>query len=210
MNEIFYNHTYTKEFRKTDCPEDLGSTEVFIVPEAQFCSDISQADADMKAAEYAEAEGPIYANKVGGCCEVYYNTRQEDDFYKNDCPDGEAQDVPLHYVVEAGRVYSKFSTELANHEARKILIEEGQAEANRSGACKTLYYNEDQHGWFRRRCKEGWTAPEKYRRIYAGSVTSFISVEDANRKAKEILQKEAEEWVIEHTDCEPINGGCEF
>lgn len=43
MKEIFYNTTYQKLFKKNDCPENLGSEEMFVVPEAQFCSDISQA-----------------------------------------------------------------------------------------------------------------------------------------------------------------------
>lgn len=43
-----------KVFKKSDCPEDLGSEETFIVHEAEFCSDISQDDADRKAEEFAE------------------------------------------------------------------------------------------------------------------------------------------------------------
>lgn len=91
---MYYNKEYRKAFKKSDCPEDLGSEETFIVHEAEFCSDISQDDADRKAEEFAEKEGPLYANKVGGCCEVYYNTRQEGDFFKNDCPDGQNKNNP--------------------------------------------------------------------------------------------------------------------
>lgn len=210
MKKMYYNKEYRKAFKKSDCLEDLGSEETFIVHEAEFCSDISQDDADRKAEEFAEKEGPLYANKVGGCCEVYYNTRQEGDFFKNDCPDGQKQEQPTHHVVEAGRVWSKFSTEIANYEAAKILEQEGQAAANESGVCKTVYYNEDQHGWFSKRCKEGWKAPEKYRRIYAGTVTSFISADDANEKAKKILEEEGMKWVNENTKCEPVVDECKF
>ena len=72
MKKMYYNKEYRKAFKKSDCPEDLGSEETFIVHEAEFCSDISQDDADRKAEEFAEKEGPLYANKVGGCCKVYY------------------------------------------------------------------------------------------------------------------------------------------
>lgn len=209
MKKMYYNQTYQKLFRKTDCPADLGSEEMFIVPEAQFCSDISQADADRKAEEYAEAQGPAYANRVGGCCEIYYNTRQEADFYKQNCPSGMASE-PVHYVVESGTLYSKYSTELANAEAWKRLIEEGQAAANSNGVCKTVYLNEEQHGWFRKRCRDGWAGPEKYYRIYAGSVSSFISVEDANNKAREMLMEEGQRWVNENTKCEPVVDNCSF
>lgn len=205
MKNMFYNTTYSKMFRKSNCPEDLGSEELFVVPEAQFCSDVSQQDADRKAIEYAETEGPMYANRVGGCCEVYYNTRQEGDFFKKDCPDGMSQEEPVHHVIAAGTVYSRFSTELANADAVERLRSEGQALADSSGVCKTVYYNKEQHGWFSKACREGWKAPEKYRRISAGTVTSFISIEDANRKAKEILDEEGMRWVEENTKCEPIN-----
>ena len=35
------------------------------------------------------------------------------------------QEQPTHHVVEAGRVWSKFSTEIANYEAARILEQEG-------------------------------------------------------------------------------------
>lgn len=209
MNEIYYNKEFKKEFKKNDCPEDLGTTEVFVVPEAQFCSRISQEDADNKALEYANVEGPLYANRMGGCCNVYYSSKQEGDFYKNDCPDGFKQEIPTHYVVEAGRVYSTESVEDANYEARKILKSEGQAAANASGECKNIYWNERQHGFYSKKCRPGWKGPDKYKSKDAGTVYSFVSVEDANRIAKDILDKEAQEWVEENTRCEPIVDPCE-
>lgn len=209
MKKMYYNQTYQKLFRKTDCPANLGSEEMFIVPEAQFCSDISQADADRKAEEYAEVQGPAYANRVGGCCKIYYNTKQEADFYKQDCPSGMASE-PVHYAVEAGTLYSKYSTELANAEAMKKLMEEGQAAANASDVCKTVYYNQEQHGWFKKKCREGWEGPEKYRRVHAGTVSSFISVEDANNKARSILKEEGQQWVDENTKCAPVVDKCSY
>ena len=53
MKKMYYNKEYRKAFKKSDCPEDLGSEETFIVHEAEFCSDISQDDADRKAEEFA-------------------------------------------------------------------------------------------------------------------------------------------------------------
>lgn len=203
MTEMFYNRTYEKAFKKSDCKEDLGTTELFVVPEAQFCSNISQQDADNKAIEYAEVEGPIFANRVGGCCNVFYSKKQEGYFYSKKCPEGQAQETPTHFVVEAGAFWSTDSVEEANREARRCLECKGQAAADSSGTCVTIYYNEEQHGWFTKRCKPGWKGPDKYRRILAGTVSSFISVEDANEKAKEQLQIEGQEWVNLNTKCEP-------
>ena len=42
MKKMYYNKEYRKAFKKSDCPEDLGSEETFIVHEAEFCSDISR------------------------------------------------------------------------------------------------------------------------------------------------------------------------
>ena len=70
MKKMYYNKEYRKDFKKSDCPEDLGSEETFIVHEAEFCSDISQDDADRKAEECTEKEGPSCAHKGLSCSKV--------------------------------------------------------------------------------------------------------------------------------------------
>lgn len=205
---IYYNAEYRQKFKKNDCPEDLGTTEEYIVPAAQYVSTVSQSDADNKAKKDAEENGQKFANNVGGCCNVYYNQRVEGDFYKNDCPEGMKQEVPTHYVVEAGRFHSTESVEDANREAEEALASEGQAAANTSGECKTIYWNERQHGWYKKACGEGWDSKERYRTISEGTVYSFISVEDANRIAKEKLDEESQQWVDENEKCEPVTDPC--
>lgn len=204
MKEVYYNTTYQKAFKKNNCPEDLGSTELFVVPEAQFSSYVSQSDADRQAMEYAEAEGQSFANRFGRCCEVFYNQKQEGDFYRS-CEEGMAQEEPTHYVIPSGTVDSLYDTEDANFKAEMMLKEKGQAEADKNGICKTLYYSEEQHGWFHKECRDGYRGPDKYRRLEAGAATSFISLEDANEKAREILDKEGQDYVDYYTKCEPID-----
>lgn len=208
MNNIYYNTTYQEEFRKNDCPEDLGSVELFIVPEAQFASYVSQQDADRMAMEYAKSEGQSYANRFGRCCEVYYNQKQEGEFYSSRCEEGTAQEEPIIFEVKEDTVASLYDTEDANFHAMLILEKEGQRKADLEGECKKLYYSEEQHAWFKRKCKPGWEAPERRRSLPAGAATSFISVEDANKKAHDILMKEGEEWVMCNTECSPIDGPC--
>lgn len=203
---IYYNSEYRQSFKKSDCPEDLGTTEEFVVKEAEFVSTVSQEDADNKAKQYATETGQAWANAVGGCCRVYYSKKQEGDFYKNNCPEGYKQQEPTRYVVEAGRFWSKEGVEDANEQAMEALKSEGQAEANRVGECKKIYWNERQHGWYSKTCAEGWKSKERYKEISAGEVYSFVSVEDANRLAKEKLDEEAQQWVEYNEKCEPIVG----
>lgn len=203
FNNVYYNSEYRQKFKKNDCPEDMGTTEEYVVPEAQFVSTVSQADADAKAKQDAEENGQRFANIVGGCCFIYYNERQEGDFYKNDCSEDMRQETPTHYVIEAKTVYSKESVEDANRLAREKLAVEGQAEANLRGECKPIYWNERQYGWYKKRCQEGWESIERYKVMDAHTVYSFVSVEDANRLAKEKLDKEAQQWVEENEKCNP-------
>lgn len=205
---IYYNSTYSKEFKKNDCPEDLGSTELFVVPEAQFVSSISQEDADNKAIEWAEEKGQAYANKVGRCCRVYYNEEQTGEFYSRVCGEGTKQKDPTVYSIPAGSVVSNYSVEDANFWAKEKLIQEGQAKADAEGVCKNVFFSAAQHGWYNRKCPEGWASEKRYRIIEAGAAYSFDSQEDADKKAKEMLNERASEWVSYATECHPVVGAC--
>lgn len=200
---IYWNKEYKSSFKRDNCPEDLGSTEVFVVPEGQFVSRVSQADADQKAADYAASEGQKFANSFGACCNVYYNRKQEGEFYSSVCAEGTKQQVPTTHTIAAAAYYSTDSAEDANRKAREALLEEGQALADANGECLPIYWNTRQHGWFSKKCREGWKAPEKYMSIDAGKVYSFVGVDDANDKAMHKLTMESRKWVEENTECYP-------
>lgn len=209
---MFYNRVYERVFI-TQCtyPEGYtldGTEEKFVVPEAQFCSEISQDDADQKAADWAEDYGQDWANKIGGCPKVFANDPMEEYFFSSICEEGKAQEEPILFKVRAGQFLSCDSKIQANECAKRYLMHEGQKIANMDGVCKTVYYSQPQHGWFSKTCKPGWKGPEKYRSIEAGAAISFISVEDANDKAKAILKEQAQEWVEYNTECEPIIDPC--
>lgn len=202
---MFYNNKVSKIFKRNNCPEDMGSEVAFMVPVALFCSDVSQEDADRKAIQYMDSEGQAFANKNGGCCKVYYSRKIEGDFFCSVCPEGQAQSDPTHFIVEAGTFFSLDDQDDADWKAEKYLAKEGQKLADTTGVCKTIYFNKEQHGWFSKKCENGWIGPEKYRKILAGTLFSFESEEDANAKAKELLMKEGQEWVDYNTKCEPID-----
>ena len=159
---IYYNKEYRKSFKKDNCPEDLGTTEEFVVEEGQFVSRISQADADRQAEEYAEKEGQKFANNFGGCCHVYYNRKAEGDFYSSKCTGDTRQKNPTHYTVEAGRFYSTDSPADADKMAEKALAEEGQAAADNNGQCAPIYWNNRQHGWYTKVCPDHWESKPRY------------------------------------------------
>ena len=200
---IYFNAEYKKAFKKDDCPEDLGTTEVFVVPEGQFVSRISQTDADAKAEAYAEAEGQKFANNFGGCCNVYYNRKQEGEFYSTKCEDGTKQQTPTTHMIAAGAYYSTISTEDANRKAVNALKEEGQSLADENGVCSPIYWNTRQHAWYAKECREGWKSKSHYFAISEGKVFSFESVEDANEKAKKKLEMESRKWLNENDECYP-------
>lgn len=202
---IYYSKEYSKLFKKQDCPEDLGSEELFTVPEAQFTSTVSQEDANRKAEEWAETEGQLYANRVGGCCMVYYSDEVSGEFRRCDCPEGEAQDEPVIHSLPSGAYVSKFSKDDANFWATEQLKREGFEKAKKEGVCKTLYYSKPVRGWYKRKCAEGWDAEEKFYRFPAGHTTSFISEEDATEKAKAELDAFATYDVRYCTECFPAN-----
>lgn len=208
MKNVYYNVTYQEEFKKNDCPENLGSVELFIVPEAQFCSYISQYDADNQAIEFAKSNGQEYANRFGRCCDVYYNQKQEGEFYSSICKDGFAQENPTKFTIEEGSVYSLYDVEDANFHALELLEKNGQKMADEHGICSELYYSEEQHAWFKKKCRPGWEAPERRRSLAPGSATSFKSVEDANAKAYEMLLEQGTEWIEYNTECKPVDGLC--
>lgn len=202
---IYYNKEYKQSFKKDDCPEDLGTTEEFTVEEGQFVSRISQADADRQAKEYAEKEGQKFANNYGGCCKIYYNRRIEGLFYSQKCGDGTKQQKPTTYIIEAGRFFSKESSADADRMAEEALAKEGQAAADAGGECLPVYWNTRQHGWYEKKCPEHWESKPHYFSMDAGEVYSFVSEEDADRKAKELLDERSQAWVNENEKCNPVH-----
>lgn len=189
-------------------PSFEGTEEEFVVPEAQFCSGISQDDADSQARAWADANGQAWADRIGGCPEIYTNDFMEQEFYSRVCEEGTMQEEPTVVSVSPGTFFSCESKEAANYCAKKSIEKEGRAEADINGKCKPVYYSQSQHGWFSKKCRPGWKGPEKYKSIEAGAAVSFISVEDANKKAMEILKEQAQEWVDYNTECEPIVDPC--
>lgn len=132
----WYNDRKSKMFQKTDCEvTEVGSMVEYVVEAGRFSSSVSKEDANQKALDALEAEGPGYANEHGTCeTNLWYNVEKSKVFYKNDCEDGFIG-APYTYTVEAGKYTSDVSQEDANKKALDDIERNGQEQANLNGKC---------------------------------------------------------------------------
>lgn len=132
----WYNDRKSKMFQKTDCEvAEVGSMVEYVVEAGRFSSSVSKEDANQKALEALEAEGPGYANEHGTCeTNLWYNVEKSKVFYKNDCEDGFIG-APYTYTVEAGKYTSDVSQEDADKKALDDIEKNGQEQANLNGEC---------------------------------------------------------------------------
>ena len=132
----WYNDRKSKMFQKTDCEvTEVGSMVEYVVKAGRFSSSVSKEDANQKALEALEAEGPGYANEHGTCeTNLWYNVEKSKVFYKNDCEDGFIG-APYTYTVEAGKYTSDVSQEDADKKALDDIEKNGQEQANLNGEC---------------------------------------------------------------------------
>lgn len=132
----WYNDRKSKMFQKTDCEvTEVGSMVEYVVEAGRFSSSVSKEDANQKALDALEAEGPGYANEHGTCeTNLWYNVEKSKVFYKNDCEDGFIG-APYTYTVEAGKYISGVSQEDADKKALDDIERNGQEQANLNGEC---------------------------------------------------------------------------
>lgn len=132
----WYNDRKSKMFQKTDCEvTEVGSMVEYVVEAGRFSSSVSKEDANRKALEALEAEGPGYANEHGTCeTNLWYNVEKSKVFYKNDCEDGFIG-APYTYTVGAGKYTSGVSQEDADQKALDDIDKNGQGQANLNGEC---------------------------------------------------------------------------
>lgn len=132
----WYNDRKSKMFQKTDCEvTEVGSMVEYVVEADRFSSSVSKEDANQKALDALEAEGPGYANEHGTCeTNLWYNVEKSKVFYKNNCEDGFIG-APYTYTVEAGKYTSDVSQEDADKKALDDIERNGQEQANLNGEC---------------------------------------------------------------------------
>ena len=139
--------------------------------------------------------------------EIFYNELQSRSFTKQGCDSLNERGEVVEYVVPAGKYSSTISVADANRKALADIEANGQAYANEHGECiTTVWYNTIQVGEFQKNdcnhdTEEGSTVTYV---IAAGSYSSTVSQEDADRKAKEALEAGGQDYANRYGHCVPI------
>ena len=207
-----YTGVCSKVFRRTNCPD--GSTPVdFTVNERMcegypFTSTVSQEDANEKACEAVNEQGQAITNEQGDCqTNLYYNTRQERTFTRNNCDEWH-EGQPYTYVVPAGKYSSNISQDDANQKALDDIAANGQQQANIEGECKqkTIYYGEYSQEFTKDNCDETQygTTVVVDETMVTGDFRSTVSQADANKKAEAAVKAQGQDVANTKGKCEKI------
>ena len=138
---------------------------------------------------------------------IFYNERQSQVFRRSGCDTDYQRGEDVEYVVPAGRYSSIISVADANQKALEDIAENGQKYADTNGDCVTvLWYNNLQAKEFRKNdcdhdTEEGSTVTFI---IPAGSMTSTVSQEDADNKAREALEEGGQAYANSYGHCYKI------
>lgn len=187
----YSNKELKQSFTRSDCPRGFvaGEPVEFIVPSGSHYSDISQEDADAKAAADMAMNGQADADTRGVCRPYYFSAPIYTEF-TGICPKGKAGTIAFTYNQESGTDSSLISQHVADSLAWIKAMRDGQTYANAHTVC--AYGNELQTGVLtKNNCSAGGVGSVVSYTIPAGTFESDISVTDANNKAFAAAQDSA-------------------
>lgn len=199
---VWYNDQVCGEFVKDDCVSGKGSKEKVCVEAGRYVSYVSKEDANNKAVAGLGVIGQGEANAVGACCADWASQPYRGVFYKNDCEAGMSGKESVIYELPSGAVISDISQVDADTKAYRKFMKEGQEKANLEGTCSAVFYNTVVGDWFEKVCPFGYKSDKIYYSIKPNRFRSWISVEDANAKAKEVLMTEGQDYADLNLECE--------
>ena len=206
---VYRNKRQSALFTKEGCnPEtEKGEELEYVVEAGKYTSIISQSDADDKAMKDIEQNGQNWVNEHGRCITIlWYNVKKSKSFRKNDCDPDTEEGSLVTMTIEAGQFSSTISQEDADRKAEAELDAKGQDYANSHGTCNTVkWYNDRKSKMFQKTdCEVTEVGSMVEYVVEAGSFSSSVSKEDANRKALEALEAEGPGYANEHGTCETI------
>jgi YD repeat-containing protein len=178
-------------FTRTNCGyRGTGGSKTYLVDEGKYAA-ATKLEANQLAEADVAANGQSYANANGGC--TFSSNMQSGLYTKNDCIDGGVGSDVTDTVPE-GKYTSTISLADANTKAINDLYANGQNNANANGYC--TWTNDDLSGdYYTQFCGAGKTIKVPYyESIPPGMFTSTISVADANNKALQYAQEQANEY----------------
>jgi hypothetical protein len=186
----YYSNNEVSRVYSINCGRGYAPAENvrYVVPEGSYSSDISQTDADEKAAADLFINGQEYADAHAICRPYYYSVAIDKDYTKNDCSTGGIGSVVTYHHPAAtdSSLVSQAAADTLGMARANIA---GQANANSNGYC--TYYNQQQSGVLNKNnCPPGSTGSVVAYTIAAGLYQSTISLADANAQAMVAAQDE--------------------
>jgi YD repeat-containing protein len=178
-------------FTRTNCGDrGTGVPTTYWVDAGKYAA-ATKAEANQLADADVVANGQSYVDANGGC--TFSSNIQSGLYTKNDCADG-GVGSDVTYTVPEGKYTSAISLVDANTKAINDVYANGQNNANTNGYC--TWYNDDQSGdYYTQSCGAGETIKVPYyESIPHGMFSSTISVADANNKALQYAQDQANEY----------------
>lgn len=204
---VYRNKRQSALFTKEGCnPEtEKGEELEYVVEAGKYTSIISQSDADDRAMKDIEQNGQNWVNEHGSCITIlWYNVKKSKSFRKNDCDPDTEEGSLVTMTIEAGQFSSTISQEDADRKAEAELDAKGQDYANSHGTCNTIkWYNDRKSKMFQKTdCEVTEVGSMVEYVVEAGRFSSFVSKEDANKKALGALEAEGPGYANEHGTCE--------
>lgn len=212
LDKQVFTGVYSKEFTKNDCA-DGGTGSIVTVTQddvtgGPFTSTESQEVANALAQAAVEAQGQEIANTRGNCT---WTGTYSKEFHKNDCEEGQGGSMVTvtQDDVTGGPFTSTVSQEDANSKAQAAVESQGQAIANSRGNCEdqTVYIGHYSARFTPEceRCHEGVEIEVTAEMVNGSPVTSTISQDDADSKARQIVEEGGQAYANKNGTCNPMS-----
>lgn len=212
LDKPVFTGVYSADFTKNNCDGDaVGSTVTVTQDDVEggpFTSTESQEAANALAQVAVEAQGQEIANTKGNCT---WTGKYSKDFQKNDCEDGQTGSMVTvtQDDVVGGPFTSTESQEDANSKAQAAVEAQGQAIANSRGNCEdqTVYTGHYSAKFTPEceRCHEGVEIEVTAEMVNGSPVTSTISQDDADSKARQIVEEGGQAYANKNGTCNPMS-----
>lgn len=132
---LYYNTPQQGTFYRTCTPPAEPEPYMYKVPYGRYASVNNVTEANQKAIQDVQTNGPVAASQFGIC--LFWNDNQQVLFYKNNCQYWEGPPDPngTWYIVPPHTISSTISKADANQKALDLIAANGQANANNFGFC---------------------------------------------------------------------------
>ena len=212
LDKPVFTGVYSADFTKNNCDGDaVGSTVTVTQDDVEggpFTSTESQEAANALAQAAVEAQGQEIANTKGYCT---WTGKYSKNFQKNDCEEGQTGSMVTvtQNDVVGGPFTSTESQEDANSKAQAAVEAQGQATANSRGNCEdqTVYTGHYSAKFTPEceRCHEGVEIEVTAEMVNGSPVTSTISQDDADSKARQIVEEGGQAYANKNGTCNPMS-----